>query len=74
MIEEAERGNVLCFRYDVRNILRYEYKDTDNDTVYEYYADLGDFAVQLSQKPQYSRTAAGVIAQAGGKEYFFLLM
>ena len=72
VIEEAERGNILCFRHDVRDILRYEYKDTDGDSVYEYYADLGGFAVQLTQKTQYSRTAVGVIAQAGVKEYFFL--
>ncbi|MGN1340663.1 MAG: hypothetical protein ACI4WS_10255 [Oscillospiraceae bacterium] len=74
VIEEAERGNILCFRYAVRDILRYEYRDTDGDPVYEYYADLGGFAVKLSQKKKYSRTATGVLAQAGGKEYFFFVM
>lgn len=74
VIEEAERGNVLWFRYDVRDILRYEYRDTDNDTVYEYYADLGGFAVKLTQKTMYSPTAVGVLAEVGGKEYFFLLI
>lgn len=73
-VEEAERGNVLCYCYRVRDILRYEYKDADNDTVYEYYADLGGFAVKLSQKTQYSPVATGVVAQVGGKRWFFLLM
>lgn len=74
VVEEAEHGNILCFRYVVRDILRYEYRGTDGDPVYEYYADLGEFAVQISQKKKFSRTATGVLAQAGGKEYFFLVM
>lgn len=73
-VEEAERGNVLCYSYRVRDILRYEYKDSDSDTVYEYYADLGGFAVKLAQKTQYSPVATGVVAQVGGKRWFFLLM
>lgn len=47
-LQEAERGNIRCFQYKYHNKLRYEYKDAEKNTRYDYYADLGDFAVKFT--------------------------
>lgn len=73
-LEAAENGLIRCYKYHFYYKLRY--KDTSGDGVsYEYYADLGDFAVLLEnslKKIEKSKYIFGAVVNIDGKDLFFL--
>ena len=73
-LEAAGNGMTRCYRYHFFYKLRY--KDTSGDGVsYEYYADLGNFAVPLEnslRKIEKSKHIFGAVIEMDGKERFFL--
>ncbi|MGN0586623.1 MAG: hypothetical protein ACI4JF_04990 [Oscillospiraceae bacterium] len=73
-LKAAKSGNIRCFRYKYYQKLRYEYKDIDRDTLYDYYADLGGFCVDIPKKAAYVPYAVGAVISVGGKDCFYLLV
>lgn len=73
-LKSAENGHIRCFRYKYHNKLRYEYKDFDKDTRYDYYADLGDFAVDIPQAAAYAPYAVGAVISVDDNDCFYLLV
>ncbi|MGN0609576.1 MAG: hypothetical protein ACI4J6_10245 [Oscillospiraceae bacterium] len=73
-LEAAGNGMTRCYKYHFFYKLRY--KDTSGDGVsYEYYADLGSFAVPLEnslRKIEKSKHIFGAVIEMDGKERFFL--
>lgn len=73
-LEAAENGFIRCYKYHFYYKLRY--KDTSGDGVsYEYYADLGDFAVPLEnslKKIEKRKYIFGAVVNIDGKDLFFL--
>lgn len=73
VLETANNGLVRCYKY--RFYYKLRYKDTSGDSVsYEYYADLGDFAVPLEnslRKTEKSRYLLGAVINIDGKDKFF---
>lgn len=70
-LKAAERGNI---RYKYHNKLRYEYKDAEKDTRYDYYADLGDFAVNIPQAAAYAPYAVGAVISVDDNDCFYLIV
>lgn len=73
-LKSAENGQIRCFRYKYYNKLRFEYKDFDKDTRYDYYADLGGFSVEIPKEAEYASYAVGAVISVDDSDYFYLLV
>lgn len=73
-LKAAENGSLSCYRYCC--YFRLIYEDTSGDGVsYEYYIDLGGFAVTLTdslKKAPKSDHALAAVVDIDGKDYFFM--
>ncbi len=68
----ADAGKVKCFEYDLYGRIRYELDHYEKD--YIYYANLGDFCVEISQNADLAVTVTGVVVEMKETEYFYLLV
>lgn len=70
-LKAAKNGDIQCFRYKLFRILQCH---TDCNTEDSYYADLGDFCVNVSSAYPKSAYICGAVITIDGEEYFYLLM
>ncbi len=68
----ADRGEAKCFKYKLYRRLRYELDPDENE--YLYYADLGDFCVNISKNADLDCTVTGIVVSIKGTEHFYLLV
>lgn len=65
-----------CYRYKIRQVLRYEYEVNDS-TDYRYFIDLRDFLVEYpspSEKWGRAEFAYAVVIKINGRDMFFLFI
>ncbi len=68
----ADRGEARCFKYKLCRRLRYELDSDENE--YFYYADLGNFCVNISKNANLDSTVTGIVVNIKGTEHFYLLV
>ncbi|MGN0639168.1 MAG: hypothetical protein ACI4J0_12425 [Huintestinicola sp.] len=69
-LKAAKNGDIQCFRYKLCRILQCHTDCTEDD----YYADLGDFCVNVSSAYPMSAYICGAVITIDGEEYFYLLV
>lgn len=68
----ADKGEAKCFQYKLHRRLRYAVDPCDG--TYYYYADFGDFCVQIPKSANLNYTIIGVVVNIKGREHFYLLV
>lgn len=71
-LQLADKGEVKCFQYKLHRRLRYAVDPCDG--TYYYYADLGDFCVQIPKSANLNYTVTGIVVNIKGTEHFYLLV